>query len=439
MGEYGKDGESAVFDEFMHLTRRIQRDLLALGVDPWELGRTFNSSNPIFSKDALALLAAFARGGASAYKAKLAEIAKDRFPKRQPSISVTRKGSTEVLKNINLWEEKATFVAHIAGVKNQGVTCRLILDAKADKRYANTIAVDVKENEITLTRVGNEWGGYQAKLELTSLENRALFLSLPIQVSLGCVVGETLVTMFDGKKLAIKSLQAGNRIAAYDEAKGSYAEAEIEMVLTHQNKKYKINQVKTKNGQELLVTSNHPVLTKGGLWKPVDELKPGDFVYIFNPQTKKMEETIIAAIIRDHSEQGVVYNLKTTKGNYIANDILIHNKCLKKGSLVETPSGSRAIESLLPGDLVLGNVKGSKVPVRVTNVYSKETVLSAIPGKRLGSNLTATINHTLLQGTARIKVGATDYPDEAVSGTVFDIRTESRNYYAGGMLLQGGD
>ena len=439
MGEYGKDGESAVFDEFMLLTRRIQRDLLALGVDPWELGRTFNSANPIFSRDALALLAAFARGGAQAYKAKLAEIAKDRFPKRQPSITVTRKSSTEVLKNINLWEAKATFVAHVAGVKNQGVTCRLVLDPKADKRYANTIAVEVKENEITLTRVGNEMGGYQAKLEITSVENRTLFLSIPIQVSLGCVVGETLVTMVDGKKVTIKSLQAGNRIAAYDEAKGNYAEAEIEVVFIHQDKKYKINQVKTKNGQELLVTGNHPMLTKGGLWKPVDELKPGDYVYTFNLQTKKMEETIIAVIIRDHSEHGVVYNLKTTQGNYIANDILIHNKCLKRGSLVETPSGSRAIESLAPGELVLGNVKGSKVPVRVTNVYSKETVLAEIPGKRLGSNLTATINHTLMQGAAWIKAGATDYPDEAVSGTVFDIRTESRNYYAGGMLLSGGD
>ena len=32
----------------------------------------------------------------------------------------------------------------------------------------------------------------------------------------------------------------------------------------------------------------------------------------------------------------VVYNLKTTQGNYIANDILIHNKCLKKGTPIET-------------------------------------------------------------------------------------------------------
>ena len=142
--------------------------------------------------------------------------------------------------------------------------------------------------------------------------------------------------MFDGKKLAIKSLQAGNRIAAYDEALGGYAEAKIENIFIHQKKKYKINQLKTKNGRELLVTGNHPVRTKGG-WQPVDELNPGDIVYTFNPQTKKMEETVIVAIIRDHSEQGVVYNLKMTKGNYIANDILIHNKCLKKGSLIETP------------------------------------------------------------------------------------------------------
>jgi hypothetical protein len=244
--------------------------------------------------------------------------------------------------------------------------------------------------------------------------------------------------MFDGKKLAIKSLQAGNRIAAYDEDTESYVEAKIQNVLIHKKKKYKINQMKTKNGQKLLVTGNHPVRTKGG-WQPVDKLNPGDIVYTFNPQTKRMEETVIVAIIRDHSEQAVVYNLKATKGNYIANDILIHNKCPKKGSLIETPSGARAPESLTPGDLVLGNIGGAKAPVKVTNVYAKKTILPEIPGKRLARDLTATINHLLLQEAVRIKVGDTKYPDEAVSGTVFDIQTESHNYYAGGFLFQGDD
>ena len=82
VGQHGVDGESAVFDEFLHLTRQLKRDLLSLGVDPWLPGRTLRSGNPDFSKEALDLLAAFARGGPAAYKEKLAEIARSRFPRK---------------------------------------------------------------------------------------------------------------------------------------------------------------------------------------------------------------------------------------------------------------------------------------------------------------------------------------------------------------------
>lgn len=90
----GVDGESAVFNEFLNMTRRIQRDLRALGIDPWLLGRTLNSANPDFSNEALALLAAFSRGGQSAYKAKLAEIAKTKFPVKNNAPTASSSSAT---------------------------------------------------------------------------------------------------------------------------------------------------------------------------------------------------------------------------------------------------------------------------------------------------------------------------------------------------------
>ncbi len=82
MAQSGFDGESDVFDRFMNLTRRIQRDLLALGVEPWNAGRTLTSGNPELSPDAQALLAALGQGGMSAYNAKLAEIARAHLPNK---------------------------------------------------------------------------------------------------------------------------------------------------------------------------------------------------------------------------------------------------------------------------------------------------------------------------------------------------------------------
>ena len=356
------------------------------------------------------------------------------------------------LNEIQLWVEEDDWAKYAAGaplfkglvkiegVSNQTITAKLI----TNKNSVGAGSIVVNNNEITYIPSGKELSGkgnFKGFLEVRSVADPSICRRYKFSINLeeGCVQAGTHVSMADGSKKAIEAVSPGDRIVAFDAEAKNIAEATVQKVLVHDDVTYILHELIPEGGESLLATGNHPIRTKDSGWQQVDSLKAGDVIYHYDGQKGILVEMKIASIVRDRSEKGIVYNLKTSRGNYIANDILIHNKCLKKGSLVETPSGSRAIESLSPGDLVLGNVNGSKVPVRVTNVYSKETVLSEIPGKHLGSNLTATINHTLLQGDAKIKVGATNYPDEVVSGTVFDIRTESLNYYAGGMLLQGGD
>ena len=211
----------------------------------------------------------------------------------------------------------------------------------------------------------------------------------------GCVPAGTSVTLADGTRKVIESLRVNDMIVAYDPKKGTVAEARIEQVVAHNSQKYVLHQVKTKGNHDLMVTGNHPVLTKAGGWKEVDQLKPGDAIYVVNADSRKLEETIIAAIIRDKGEQSVVYNIKTSQGNYLANDIVLHNKCLKAGSPIDTPSGIRAVEAIQPGDTVWGRKDGVTVPVRVTNVYMKRTVLSSLPGKQLTPALAVTENHLI--------------------------------------------
>ncbi|MFZ1454032.1 MAG: hypothetical protein WAT20_15100 [Ferruginibacter sp.] len=88
MEQYGISKETEVFDRFLWLNRAIRRDLISIGVDPWVVGRTLNSGNPVYSPEALALFMAFSQGGTAAYKAKFAEIARLHFPKKvQPVVT----------------------------------------------------------------------------------------------------------------------------------------------------------------------------------------------------------------------------------------------------------------------------------------------------------------------------------------------------------------
>ncbi|MDQ5984662.1 MAG: hypothetical protein CSYNP_00357 [Syntrophus sp. SKADARSKE-3] len=255
----------------------------------------------------------------------------------------------------------------------------------------------------------------------------------------GCVPEGTGVTLADGSRKAIEGLKVNDVIVAYNVKEGKVAEARIEKILRHNSTKYVLHEVKTSGNHDLLVTGNHPVLTKADGWKEVDRLNPGDVIYIVNGQTRKMEETTIAAIIRDKGEKNVVYNLKTSQGNYLANDIVVHNKCLKSGAPIDTPSGIRPIETIAVGDMVWGQRDGIKTPVRVTNVYTKRTVLSSLPGKQLSPTVAVTDNHVIFSDGKFIPAARSSYPSTVIAGSVYDLRTEDGNYMSGGFLMKTGD
>ncbi|MHB8873159.1 MAG: hypothetical protein ACYC8T_05675 [Myxococcaceae bacterium] len=261
-----------------------------------------------------------------------------------------------------------------------------------------------------------------------------------VQVETGsCVSAGTRVSLVGGKDKPIEEVIAGDRILAIDPKTKRVREAAVNQLITHQGKGFALSTLHLSRGQRLEVTANHPVLTSSSTWVAVEDLRPGDVVYTLDPVEKRAVKSTIVSIVRDESRADVVYNLSTTAHNYFANDLLIHNKCLAQGSLIDTPSGRVPIDALKVGQLVYGEERGLRVPTPVTHVFAKSTVLSTLPGKRLTPGVAATINHRVRVGSSFVAAGATPRPDEEIPGTVYDLETATGNYFADGWLMKAGD
>lgn len=252
---------------------------------------------------------------------------------------------------------------------------------------------------------------------------------------IGCVAAGTQVTREDGTRAAIESLRPGDRIAAFDQQRQAPGTATILQLLVHAAGPYAVQRLSLQDGQTLLVTGNHPVYTTAGEWVPVERLQPGAGVYFYDPQTGALRTTTVLSIVRDQGVRDTVYNLRTSLGDYYANDLLVHNKCLAAGSLVDTPAGPCPVERLRVGQLVYGRQNGRRVITPVTHLYLKATVLPALPGVRLTPRVTATVNHRVWDGARFLPAGARVRERVSIAGPVYDLQTAVGAYYADGLLM----
>lgn len=280
------------------------------------------------------------------------------------------------------------------------------------------------------------WKDY---LLVNTSKDNDLSVSLRIRLnpqSSGCVMKGTLVMLEDGSTKPIEQIRPKDKIVAYDTILNKITKATVVDLLIHRDKKYSIDNLKFANNTDIKITGNHPVLVKNKGWVKVDDLIPGDVVYHYDKLDRKFSDLKVVSIIKDVSTSDVVFNLKTTQGNYIANDVLIHNKCLKKGSLIETPTGSKLIEEIRPGMEVYGFVNGNRIKTHVTNTYTKSTILDYIPGKKLDDGTEVTINHQVYYHGKFINASELPVKNVEIRGNVYDIRTETGNYYSNGYLMR---
>lgn len=346
--------------------------------------------------------------------------------------------------------------ALVTGDSNTNVKWEIILDEYYKNSYSkeyfpyiesNKGSISVgSDNQITYHASSSFKDGYGFNMDGISIKIRATSLADPTKyyeasVSInnpdyeGCIVSGSLVTLADGSRKPIEKIQVGDKIVGMDTDAKITIPSVVEKVLVHKSNVYLIDVLKTEDGNELQLTGNHPVLSNAG-WKAVDELKVGDIIYEYNYITKLFTQTKVISVIKNQSKTDVVYNLKTTTHNYVANDMLIHNKCLKKGSLIDTPSGLKAIDMLQVGDMVWGRFDGKKVATEITNVFTKDTILDFIAGKKLTDKVSVTVNHVIEFEGNFVKAGKTNLPDEKIFGTVYDLKTTTGNYYGDSILME---
>lgn len=355
-------------------------------------------------------------------------------------ITIKQDGSDYNLESISLFPSPAgRSYGFTVNLENGGeISARIIPKKEYSGRRLGT--VEIRGGQLIYTSPKPE-DTFEGVIEIRSQEDPSICRALPFRLEEGgCVQAGTQVTMADGTRKPIETVKPGDRLLAHDAEKDRLVESTVEKSIIHDEVTFILHELVPENGaMPLIVTGNHPVKVKGRGWQQIDTIKPGDVIYRHDPLAGTVQETTVAAVIRDRSEQGTVYNLKTSRGNYLANDILIHNKCLAKGTLIDTPYGKRAVESLLPGEQVLGIVEGKRVPVTVTNTYSKDTLLPSLPGKRISDHVVATVNHPILKAGVFQAAGDLPLPGVEVTGTVYDIRTASGNYISGNIIMKTGD
>jgi intein/homing endonuclease len=203
-------------------------------------------------------------------------------------------------------------------------------------------------------------------------------------------------------------------------------------VLVHRGD-YALDRLQASGGASLELTGNHPVFTLRGFVR-TEDLLVGDTVFIVDEVAAQTRQERLISITRRASTSEVTYNLKTTAGNYFAADLLIHNKCLAGGSQVETRGGFVDVAAIKPGEEVRGAHGGKAEWAKVTAVYTKTTVLPALPGRRVNEHLTLTDNHIL--SVQRRPAGELNLPAVEVAGPVYDLETRTGNYFAGGVLVE---
>ncbi len=207
----------------------------------------------------------------------------------------------------------------------------------------------------------------------------------------GCFLPDTKVLKADETEVPINTLRPDDSIMAFTD-EGTLVRSVVRNV--HKSIVHEHLILKTEAGT-LRVTKEHPFWVAAGTYKTVEVMRPGDFIFHWNG--KALEPT---RIISKENVPGrvLVYNIQTDAPHtYLAGQMAVHNKgggggCFPPGTLIRTPDKDVPIESLSPGDTVMGmSPDGKPVPVEVESIHAaKSRILTLKTG---GGTLYTTIDH----------------------------------------------
>ncbi len=189
----------------------------------------------------------------------------------------------------------------------------------------------------------------------------------------GCFLKGTPVLTSDGTSKPIEDLKPGDEVLSITDD-GHLVHATLLKLFIHQEEEYL--RVSTPGGV-ICVTPEHPFRTREGTFRAIGEWKVGEQVTVHRGQELTQEP--ITQIERIAGPV-TVYNLSVDGPNtYFAGNIAVHNKgggCFPAGTMIQTPDGLKAIQTLKPGDIVLAvDGDGLTVNAAVTHVYKQRSNL----------------------------------------------------------------
>jgi predicted lipid-binding transport protein (Tim44 family) len=210
----------------------------------------------------------------------------------------------------------------------------------------------------------------------------------------GCFLPDTPVTLADGSRRPISTVRPGDAVLAFT-ADGALVRTTVRHVLTHEVESYLVLRTA---GVELRVTEEHPFYIGAGTFKTAEALHAGDTVFAYDGTALTAQRVLALERVRAHA---TVFNLQTDEPHtFLADGLAVHNKgggCFAAGTLVATPAGPRAIETLALGDTVLAPDAGGRlVPATVEGVYLNFAPLLTLTTDR--GMLRTTAEHPLLAG-----------------------------------------
>jgi uncharacterized ubiquitin-like protein YukD len=161
-------------------------------------------------------------------------------------------------------------------------------------------------------------------------------LRLLPDVTAGCFLGKTAISLPNKKNIKIEKLKEGKTVLAYDLEQNELIESKIKRVYTFTADEYYVI------NDKLNVTGSHPIYANK-LWTMVAELEIGDILYDQNLQPIRIFN------ITKVSQSVHVYNLELLDTHvFFADGLLVHNVSIKV--TITDQAAGKMVTAELPAD-----------------------------------------------------------------------------------------